>query len=191
MTIVLPNSLFVHIPKTGGSWVSEMLSRTGLCLAQCVEPHPFLRSSPGRSLPAFGFVRDPRDWWPSYFRYKHRHGWTDGKAFDDDCRAETFAEFLLKAADRHWGYYSRLLPEYVGPPEAPIRFVGRTENLAADLVAALDAVGEAYRPDFPKTAYAARPRNVTKGVVPIVTPPWYEELIRDMDADAFARFGYS
>lgn len=94
MAIILKNgAVFLHIPKTGGTWVSSVLKETGLARCSIGHRHAnwthllapgfqgvgrkleylykrgrFLKVSPGPF--TFCFVRHPLAWYESFYRYK-------------------------------------------------------------------------------------------------------------------------
>ncbi len=94
MAVILKNgALFLHIPKTGGTWVTRVLRESGLIRCSIGHRHAnlehvlapgfqgwgrrlewlykrslFLRTHPRPF--TFCFVRHPLDWYESFFRYK-------------------------------------------------------------------------------------------------------------------------
>lgn len=102
---LIDGSLFLHVPKTGGSWVSAMLSEQGLVRHEIGHKHAdyihlssklavrkpprsriknFLRRG-GELLPpsevdiedrfTFCFVRHPATWYESWFTYMTKNNW--------------------------------------------------------------------------------------------------------------------
>ncbi len=94
MAVILKNgALFLHIPKTGGTWVTKVLRDAGLVRCSIGHRHGNLEhvlapgwQGPGRRLEwfwkralhlrthprpfTFCFVRHPLDWYESFYRYK-------------------------------------------------------------------------------------------------------------------------
>lgn len=74
MSLRLPNSVFVHVPRTGGTWIADVVERLGLLrqkLKGDVDSHftgtELRRYWPG--LPQFAVVRHPWTWVES--RWSH------------------------------------------------------------------------------------------------------------------------
>ncbi len=152
----------MHIPKTGGTWVTEVLGVAGV-------PNKYLwrRSQPpGPSIgtyravsPAhadlaatsdygdrytFAFVRHPLDWWRSFWAFRMRMGWQRDHPIDALASSPDFDEFIRRVVEHLDGHLAKRFSTYIGPPEAPISFIGRFESLVDDLVRALTAAGERF-----------------------------------------------
>ena len=123
-------ALFLHIPKTGGSWVRHVLRRQGLVKMEWPHPHPDLdrvmnlpryyplhfakQSLKHRTLRLyrdvqesykFCFVRHPHSWYESYWRFMRGLDW---KHFHEERQEER--AFVLK---RPWHPNAAL--EQMGP----------------------------------------------------------------------------
>ena len=147
--------LFVHIPKTGGASVEQVL-REALPDARTIgkERHPRLRRALEQAPEAsdywtFGFVRNPwarmYSWWSMIDRWNHRLGPASGKpqTETDGTRAGNklwraaaeyadFDEFVLRGTAEH----DRLaMPQvdYLVGDDHRADFIGRTEHLAEDI----------------------------------------------------------
>lgn len=109
MAVILKNgALFLHIPKTGGTWVTRTLREAGLARCSIGHRHAnldhllapgwqglgrrlewtwkrrlFLRTHPRPF--TFCFVRHPLDWYESFYRYKSQNsiGWQRDGSVDD------------------------------------------------------------------------------------------------------------
>lgn len=197
MALILPHSVFLHVPKTGGMWCRAAISRAGIPHFESgwkhESPafrvhHPLDRNrtiAGNRFL--FAFVRDPADWWRSFWGFRMRHGWGHHPV-DDSCRADRFAEFMANVVQRLPGWCGSMYGQFVGPRHRPIHFVGRFENLVNDLIEALRLAGErfdehAIRGTPPQNVndYARWPAEYT--------PPLYE-AVRCAEREAIDRFDY-
>lgn len=189
--LILPRSCFLHVPKTGGTWVKRAILAAGvparehsidgythLGLADCPEPQRF----------RFAFVRNPLALYRSYWQFKQTVGWDPANELDRQCQAEDFERFVRRVLEQFPGIYARTLQDFVGPPDAPIEFIGRYENLVEDLVRALSLAGE----DFDAGAIRGLPPyNVSdKRKAPAVYTPALEAAVRHAEAEVFTRFGY-
>lgn len=80
MAVILPNSVFIHIPKTGGTWITAALENAGLVVRHTgINPqtghstkHSSWRELMGyypkvKNRPTWGFVRNPIYWWQSFW----------------------------------------------------------------------------------------------------------------------------
>jgi hypothetical protein len=145
-TVANERLLFVHIPKTAGTWVAEAMAAAGLeCDPVGADVHPKRRELPQRPF-TFAFVREPISWYRSLWRFHRRlpqSGWKHlDELFDLD-----LPEFLEQVATRHPGWLTTYYELFVGPPEDQIDYVGCQENVRSELVAALTAAGVRFDPD--------------------------------------------
>lgn len=144
MGVVLSRSVFFHIGRTGGHWISHALWRAGLVEKKLQPLHVTPAQAAGDACVAdkpfsFCFVRHPLDWAASVWRHEMEFGWREV----DAAPAENFADFL-----RH------LLAVYPkGPCTAAMApfvdhcsFIGKLETLSQDLHAALRQAGETFDP---------------------------------------------
>jgi hypothetical protein len=142
-TVANERLLFIHIPKTAGTWAEGAMRRAGVALERFAPgPHPQLSTMPPRGGRfTFSFVRDPLAWYRSLWSFRQRgatEAWKRiGPAIDLD-----FPDFLAEMAERKgWLYdFYKLYVE-------GIDFVGRKEHLADDLVTALRLAGQEFDED--------------------------------------------
>ncbi len=191
MCIVLPKSIFYHIGRTGGHWVSHVLWQAGLVERRLTPLHltPAQAKSRGdlQDKPfTFCFVRHPLTWLASLWMHETEFGWSDSE-MSRVAASDNFEDFLTKLLAA-WpeGPCSHAMAPYIDH----CSFVGRTESLSVDLAAALNAAGE----QFDAQLLSTPPINQTSvrriraaAVAPV------ELLTRVMDAEATfnARFSYS
>lgn len=145
--LLLRHCRFLHVPKTGGNWVSHVLRQQFPGAQRTPKIHTTRKSAPRPDAFTFAFVRHPLSWYQSYFSYKQLKGWDLENDWDQVVQSDSFAVFLDKALEETPGYYTRLLRRYVGRPEDEIDFVGRFESLADDLIRALELAGEHFDAD--------------------------------------------
>ena len=78
MSIRMPNSCFIHVPRTGGLWFGEVVRELGIKhqvlkgdidshFKYCELPHNW------RALVSFGFIRHPFDWVKSRWSHAIEH----------------------------------------------------------------------------------------------------------------------
>ncbi len=145
--LVLSESRFLHVPKTGGNWVSSVLREQFSRAQRMPKIHTTRISAPRPELFTFAFVRHPLTWYQSYFSYKQRKGWDPTNNWDDIVRCDSFTEFVEKVLGETPAYYSKLIRRFVGRVGDEIDFVGRFESLTDDLIHALELAGEQFDPD--------------------------------------------
>lgn len=174
MALVTTHSLFIHVPKTGGSSVRAMLLAAGLAPRESgsfeVEDHyglPELRAAhPGidAGLLTFGFVRHPVAWLQSRWAWAVVTGFAEkigrepaaAQHWMAGCWSDRFEEFAARYLERYPGICSQTAFRMLGLwTERPVQRIGRAENLVGDLTSILDDAGEI----FDAAEFAAVPRE--------------------------------
>jgi hypothetical protein len=164
---------FLHIPKTGGSWVTKTLYENNLVKTSFSHKHAdmervlnFSRHYCGNYIRQsiklqtnlqkeiensfkFCFVRNPFQWYESYWRYACGVNW---KCFTlnkeskqalprrnwhpnyilHECKNDDFNVFMENILQRYPGYVTSMFSLYTPPQE--IDFIGKTESLIDDLI---------------------------------------------------------
>ena len=153
------DTCFLHIPKTGGRWVQEALKNAGVKTRTVSAPTwCHMRYVPRDGLHKqfqnyFTFVRLPANWYASWYRHyqwikeekrENERGspinflqWHPMRCIYDLSDLE-FNEFLDGVTKRFPGGYLTKVYELYAPQGAHRLYVGKTENLACDLVEALN-----------------------------------------------------
>lgn len=211
---------FLHVPKTGSTWAAEVLEASwhgyrapywtsalahmpSVRGAVVSEPSTIRRRCDTGDRFLFAFVRDPRTWYGSVWSHMSlRNGWMTGGTGLADLFSElriraphyeyvpTFDEWVEWMCEHRPGFVSRLYEQFCGTVDAEIEFVGRMENLVADLHQALALAGD----PLPSWAEIIGPRNVI-GSSPTWRGYWRRcrgamRLIEESERDAIERFGY-
>lgn len=222
MALLLKNgSVFLHIPKTGGNWVTHVLTSQNLVHTHIAQKHAdmprtaralrnrrrgslrerwrerVLTTLGMRDLPfMFTFVRHPLSWYESWFRYQSqdknnwrpwgREGVWHPNSPLNGLGDPDFNEFVRKVVRHRPGYVSQLFSSYTSPE---VSFIGKQENLRADLCQALRAANERFDEDFIMTS---APVGVSE---PPCAPPVWEPSVREaalqMERSALERFSYT
>lgn len=195
--LIFKNAVFLHIPKTGGTWVAAAVKNAGLDFCNYLvddDIHGDLSCCPFQNRFIFAFVREPLSLYRSYWRYKMGQSnmtteWDAKNPFDVSCAARTFDGFVENVLRLHPAWCSTMFEDYVGQPNNEIHFVGRFESLADDLVRALAMSGTTFNEcairDTP-------PMNVSR-----VNPDlarWSDDLaqrVRRSEDAAIRRFRYN
>lgn len=197
MTLLLPNSTFLHIPRTGGTWVRKVLGENGLIVEELRSTERSQSSEnslhswhmiPPKIEKGFCFVRHPATWYQSYWCYKWQtNSWNRNNPFDAQCRDENFNDFVEKSLRSYPQGYVALIYEFY---TTHADFVGLQENLTSDLIAALNWVGEDYKLD---KIVSARKENVSKQQWKQLARFEPEMLRRVLEAEAslIEKYGYT
>jgi len=188
--LILEKCRFVRVAKTGTQYCTkaildgcESIPRE---LGGREEYHA--PTSRGPQLPAFGFVRHPLTWYESYWRHRMSTGRDDSSVIDEKCRSDDFLGFLGNVLSKlPAGYLGRTFEAMLGANYGDCQFVGRFENLTADLVSALSFFGE---PVSVRKILASPPRNVgdRKKFPVVVLPDEISEQLVLFERDLVARF---
>jgi len=201
--IHLPNQQahFVHIPKTGGDFVTRFL----------LSNVPGARhESGGKHWPAakhginprfqFAFVREPVAWFRSYYAFITRHYiipngkypifeggmWHCMRCFEK-YDYTSFGSFIDSVYDDQPSYYTRMIEWFTGPPDAHyMNFIGKQENLNDELGSVLKRLKLYHL--VPKLL-TAKPINTSPSKFPI--DPVYGFLIESQESAIYDRFGYT
>lgn len=157
MALLLPRSLFIHIPKTGGSWVREAVRSAGILTDEiaAIPTERMIRRgqlfhTTSKELHIqdrfrFAFVRHPLSFYQSYWAYRMVRGWDLTLDMDRKFQSDNFETFVRAAlADAPGGLAARVYARYLGEDFSMLDFVGRMENLAEDLLRALSLAGETF-----------------------------------------------
>lgn len=190
--LIFENAVFLHVPKTGGSWVKAAIRNAGIDAEEYIvdgDFHGDLSYCPFPDRFVFAFVREPLSLYQSYWRFKMAGAWDPRNPFDMDCGAPTFEAFVENVLRLEPAWCSRMFEDYVGrTPADEIDFVGRFESLADDLVRALAMTGMS----FDETAIRAT-GPINRSTVSSERARWTGDLadrVRASERQAIVRFGY-
>ncbi|MFC9438724.1 hypothetical protein [Nocardia sp. NPDC057030] len=187
---VRSNALLLLVPKTGSTWIRSKLGELGIDVEYLGDPamrdHDLLASFDRAQYSCVGaFVRNPIEWYRSYWAYRMEKGWRPRYPLDEHCASDDFETFVRKAVSVLPGALGNIYRSYVGPPDAEIDFIGHQERLAEDFAKFLRTIGE----EFDESVLWRGPAvNAT------TTRPDYpeelEELITLSEWETMERFGY-
>ncbi|MAH46489.1 hypothetical protein CMI37_11695 [Candidatus Pacearchaeota archaeon] len=195
MALLLKNSIFIHIPKTGGSWVRQATRRSGIVTNEIhyrnseKKPEHWQHCTPadlnceGRF--TFCFVRHPLDWYASFWAYRKRLGLLTDHELDQIIHTYSFPKYIEIILDKYpSGYVSTMYKKYTY-----VDYVGRNENLVEDLIKALQLGNEQFNEEvirkFPR-ANASASIDPWKKLVEY--PPELRERVCEVESDAIKRY---
>lgn len=214
MALLLKNgAIFLHIPKTGGNWVTAVLNDLDLVERELGHKHADLdrlfASSVCLENPAFNsflqvkqkpyifcFVRNPLSWYESYFKYmsqtkrRWRH-WGDERSITDwhpnamtnGVGDENFNGFVRNLLRKRPGYVTELFGWYTKPL---VDFVGKQEQLVDDLILVLKIMNVSFEEDLVR-------KFAKVGESPFRPTEWDPEIRQEAKAveySGFLRYGY-
>ena len=198
MTLIMKNCAFVHIPKTGGMWVRQVIGESPDIPVFCnVRVVLDLQTTEGQgntqhnvplnrieNKPIFCFVRNPITWYRSYWAHKgYKAAWSGSNSFDKGVHSDNFSEYIDKVLT-YEGYTKQLFDFYTQHATR----VGLFENLASDLVSILTEFEE----DCENLNWTQSPVNVS-------SEEWKQKAlysekqlcaIIESDKEVFLKYGY-
>ncbi len=207
-------AIFLHVPKCGGTWVRQTLREQHIWRARigfkhsCARHvndilrhhgwqylrhwvmHPLVTPGALRRAFKFCFVRNPLLWYESWWRFAghRREVWERGRWHPqrpiDACGDADFSTFIENVLRERPGYVTEMYSWYTDGAD----FVGKCEQLAEDLIAAMKEAGITVNEDGIRQA----PRvNVSQ---PTIAPPaWRSDLLErvvEAESAGIERYGY-
>lgn len=164
--LLLDRCVFLHVPKTGGTWATEALRTQGLVRATINaadgSTHPNLETVRFvTDRPVIASVREPIGWLRSFWRFFYARAWRDSEprhlAFEPliALRSDTFSEFAARYLNRCPGYVSEFLRQYAEGAD----WVCRQEQLLPDV---LEGFKRFDQPCLPTVMEATPWRNASR-----------------------------
>ncbi len=189
--LILPNSCFLHVPKTGGTWAKEAIKASGLKYEEYPiegDPHIGLEYCPVPEKFQFAFVRHPVERYRSYWQYKMGAGWDVNNPLDRDCCSTDFHQFIHNVIKLYPGVCGRDYEQFVGLPGDEIDFIGKFENLIEDLIFALHKAREEFNEE---NIRSIPPKNVSDKIrFPAKYTSELKDAVRKVEYYTLLRFGY-
>lgn len=206
-TLLKCGALFLHIPKTGGSWISAVLEDNNLVFAHIGGKHSTLErlgnfeklfrmthryGKPNKPFFRFCFVRHPLRWYESWFTMMSSREWpiwgTDPdywnpSAILDGLGDTSFNGFISNVLSKRPGFVTEMYGAYTSHG---IDYIGRQENIADDLIKLLEFLGLKFNADRVRDF---KPVNAS-GKTRIEWRPDLQEATERAEYASFQRFGY-
>jgi hypothetical protein len=207
MAIRLQRAIFIHVPKTGGTWVAEALRRAHLVEASIGPVHATpqeIRADPAYAERPihFAIVRHPVSWYASLWAHRMDENWCEINATDwfsaasidrwgvltRRCKSATFDDFVQRCVNVFpGGWLSSLYDTYI---TADTR-VGRFETLIDDTITLLEEAGEVFDE---RIIRRTEPQNVRGSLSSRRVRGEFTRSILDMihatEHRSYVRFGY-
>tara|TARA_A100001201_G_scaffold143729_2_gene147006 strand:+ start:3176 stop:3796 length:621 start_codon:yes stop_codon:yes gene_type:complete len=152
MAISLNNSLFIHFPKTGGKWITNMLMNYVDGAKPVGDPIYDAHKSPPFDGKVFFFVREPESWVHSLWHHRarkknnkfgHKFNWQENHRLERDCKSEDYDQFVSNVIANPnclYDYYQ----DFIGCYNEDQLMWGRYESMCQDLITILYANGEKF-----------------------------------------------
>ena len=190
--LIFRNAVFLHVPKTGGTWVKAAVANAGIEFDEYIvdgDIHGDLSYCPSKDRFIFAFVREPLSLYQAYWRFKMMVGWDPRNPFDMATQAPSFDAWVENVLRLEPAWCSRMFEDYVGRTTAEqINFIGRYESLTDDLVEALRMAGMSFDEQAIRTTPPVNISNVSHDLTR--WSPDLAERVRSSEHRAIARFGY-
>ena len=210
MALLLPHSVFVHIPKTGGKWVTAALMRNKLPISCIRHRNHILKNSPihppccqhsmAKDIPikdregrvVFAFVRHPLSYYQSFWSFYMSCGWDNRFQIPREFGCNNFEKFVQSIIEKRPAWVSNIYKNYIGHSDSSADFVGKQENLCNDLIYVLNMAGEEFDEDTVRRTF---PRNTVSCL-----PMWREKCsytpklkaaVLEAEKGAMEQFGYN
>jgi len=157
MPLILENgAVFLHIPKTGGTWFKQAALAAGVKLAEFGDQHGGIDKMVelGKDEEwfddrfVFTIVRHPLSWYQSRWCFRVKNGWHSKHPLDLNCCSNDFPSFVDNVLKfRPDGWVNWLYDLYNKSSVHPADYVATTENIVDDMVEALHLAGEEFDED--------------------------------------------
>lgn len=148
MAIVSDDFVFLHIPKTGGIWATQILTSAfeTTMLGHQHSHFPQLLQIRDeewyRNRFIFTMIRHPITWYQSRWAFRIKHGWQPNHPLDFNCASNDFHTFVDNALKfRPNGWLTWLYGQYINNVPGGIDFIARLEYCQRDLELAMSKAG--------------------------------------------------
>ncbi len=190
MALLLPkhNAVFIHVPKTGGLFITNYLRKINVPFRMIGYRHSPVdligMPSLNKGMFKFCFIRKPDEWYQSYWQM--RIGEVGGKGghlgigkdlgglhplyhptweIDPYCMSPDLNEYIKNCIGLD-GYLTRLYNRFIGVGRMKCNYVGRFENFHEDLVEVFNHIGI----KFDQGALKQAPKYNPSKKVQMITP---------------------
>lgn len=151
MALASDNFVFLHIPKTGGMWVSSVLRRsaTTFMLGHQHSHFPQLLDIKDEQWYndrlIFTMIRHPITWYQSVWSFRMKSGWKMNHPLDANCASNDFHTFVGNVLKyKPDGWVTWLYEQYINFVPGGIGYIAKIENGSKDLKTALSMANVKY-----------------------------------------------
>ena len=192
MPVYLKNSVFVHIPKTGGVWVERALMNCATVTKgnESIH-HGHIMPDVDDNTIVFAFARHPVTWLRSLFyqRRRKRWNWQTYLRLEKECQAKdlfNFFEKVSKAENVVDDYYNHYIGKYAAKDNF---FIGKTEDICDGLISFL----KKFEEDFDEQGIRQRcskKENPCRSQ-PAKIPDKFYDMIYESQKGFYDKYGYT
>ncbi len=148
MALVTAKAVFLHTPKTGGTWIRTAIKECGIDHYEIGDTHShFPELLQYKSLEffkkrkIFTFIRHPLTWYQSRWAFRIKTGWQLQHPLDYSCASNDFRQFVRNALKfRPTGWVVSEFERYLNADQLKIE-VGRIEELVPDFISIMKMSG--------------------------------------------------
>lgn len=141
----------MHIPKTGGVWLSFILRRISnpVEIGHQHSHFPQLLQIYDQEWYKdrfiFTMVRHPVTWYQSRWAFRMKHGWHSSHPLDYNCASNDFNQFVRNALEyKPDGWYSFEIDQFMSNVPGGVKHVIRLEDGLNGVIKALDKIDLKY-----------------------------------------------
>lgn len=183
-SLELKNCIFLHLPRTGGSWINYCLQNVSHKIdpknkIRCGHVPYYSLSESQRKKFCFSFIRHPFDWYASCYHFSHNIS----KIYKGKKSPDEVAIHLMESG---FGIYHQSL-DFFGV-DYEIDFIGKYENLTEDLITALEMAGEDFDKEYIMSVSDYIPQKTKAAKIEFSDKT--KDTIHKFDRKIFDRFGY-
>lgn len=134
---------FIHVPRTGGSTIQQIIKQSNLQVVDSANHKPLMETLNIANLPTFTVVRNPFDWYVSWYEWLCQTDRFEGSFHDYMRKVEKdLANPMFKIVPYSlFGTFSACWNYFVGPrPMHGFVHIVRFEHLAAQLPSMLNTL---------------------------------------------------
>jgi hypothetical protein len=212
MALLLRNDLlYLHIPKTGGNWLTKLLHDHGCVKSSIEHKHASYDLVAGRlrrrsfiersftlrhieNLNFIAVVRNPLKWYESWFKYQNSRGFGDwGKVRNarewhimssiNSIKQTDFNDFVMAIHSAHPGFLTSLYAAYTARSAANVL---KNESIRDDFA----AINARFSLGIPESAIF---ESAEYGVSPKIPILWDQKVFETtvaLERAAFSAYGY-
>jgi len=185
MAVQISGAIFLHIPKTGGSWVRDYFRDSNMVVCELEPEH--INGKVIREIRnctedlIFTFVRHPLTWYRSYWQMRQNDPTDRAGKWIDTIVDLPFREFIETVIRESPGYLSNFYEDFV----SRCRAIGKQENLRKDL----DQILKLLRIPYNRESIFTRPAS---NVISSTEKYSYELALKLMQSEIeiIKRFNY-